>query len=76
MARFLDFIVLLAVKQDPAGEKAKELMDSAAFYERLGLILGAVGIGIVVLGVILAIVRDARKKKQRQNPGPPSGSGP
>jgi hypothetical protein len=81
MTRLFEFVPLLAAKKDAAGEKdvgarnAQELMDSAAFHYQLGLTLACVGIGIVVLGVILMVVRDARKKKQRkaeQEAGPPS----
>jgi hypothetical protein len=73
MTKLLGLTVLLGAKiKDPAGEKARELMESGRFYEQLGWILGAVAIGIVVLGVVLMIIRDLRKKKQlRENQPPP-----
>ncbi len=70
MTSFLEGVLLLGAKNDPAGEKARELMESGRFYEQLGLILGIAGIGIVVLGVVLMIVRDVRKKKRQQPPDP------
>ncbi len=76
MPELLDAVLLLAAKKDPDGDKARELMESGNFYYQLGLTLAFVGIGIVVLGVVLMIVRDVqKKKKQQQQPPDPDAGG-